>query len=119
MVPPARWPATVSFGMGAACVLERRAAGEHCADRSASTWREPAGVARRAVRVIRAGTVRVDDHLPIVSELPPGGAGTSGFGKDISSCSLEEYAVVKHVMSDLTGAARKRRHRTVIAGPPL
>jgi betaine-aldehyde dehydrogenase len=100
-------------------VLERRAAGEHFADRTASTRREPAGVARRAIRGIRAGTVRVDDHLPIVSELPHGAAGASGFGKDSSSCSLEEYAVVKHVMSDLTGADRKRRHRTVFAGPPL
>jgi betaine-aldehyde dehydrogenase len=100
-------------------VLQRRAAGEHCADRTASTWREPVGVARCAVHGSRAGAVRVDDHLPIVSELPHGGAGASGFGKDISSCSLEEYTVVKHVMSDLTGVARKRRHPTVFAGPPL
>jgi len=69
------------------------------------------------VREIRAGTVWVNDHIPIVSEMPHGGFGASGFGKDMSLYSLEEYTVVKHVMSDLTGVARKSWHRTVFTGP--
>jgi hypothetical protein len=40
-------------------------------------------------------------------------AGASGFGKDMSAYSFEEYTVIKHVLLDLTGAARKDWHRTV------
>ena len=37
----------------------------------------------------------------------------SGFGKDMSDYSLEEYLAIKHVMSDITGVAEKDWHRTV------
>jgi betaine-aldehyde dehydrogenase len=63
--------------------------------------------------------VWVNDHIPIISEMPHGGLGASGFGKDMSVYSLEEYTVIKHVMSDITGRARKEWHRTVFAGPPI
>ncbi len=41
----------------------------------------------------------------------------SGFGKDMSSYSFEDYTVVKHVMYDITGIARKGWHRTIFADP--
>lgn len=49
-------------------------------------------------------------------ELPHGGCGASGFGKDMSVYSFEEYTHVKHVMSDVTGRQRKDWHRTVFTG---
>ena len=42
-----------------------------------------------------------------------GGLGASGFGKDMSDYSLEEYLTIKHVMSDITGVADKGWHRTI------
>ena len=39
----------------------------------------------------------------------------SGFGKDMSTYSLDEYTVVKHVMFDLTGEKAKDWHRTIFS----
>ena len=71
----------------------------------------------RATREIRAGCVWVNDHIPIISEMPHGGYKDSGYGKDMSMYSLEEYTNVKHVMYDGTAAVRKDWHRTVFTGP--
>lgn len=46
-------------------------------------------------------------------DVPHGGVGASGFGKDMSDYSLEEYLTVKHVMSDITDVTDKVWHRTV------
>ena len=70
----------------------------------------------RATREIRAGCVWVNDHIPIISEMPHGGYKASGFGKDMSPYSFEEYTQVKHVMYDSTAAARKDWHRTIFTG---
>jgi betaine-aldehyde dehydrogenase len=85
---------------------------------AASIWTRDVYRAQRAVREIRAGCVWINDHIPIVSEMPHGGLKASGFGKDMSVYSLEEYTILKHVMSDITGRARKEWHRTVFTGPP-
>ena len=73
--------------------------------------------ALRATSEIRAGCVWVNDHIPIISEMPHGGMKQSGFGKDMSSYSFDEYTVVKHVMYDRTGVAAKAWHRTVFTTP--
>ncbi len=44
------------------------------------------------------GTVWVNDHIPIVSELPHGGFKQSGYGKDMSIYAIEHYTELKHVM---------------------
>ena len=82
---------------------------------AASVWTRDVYRAQAAQRAIRAGTVWVNDHIPIVSEMPHGGMKQSGFGKDMSKYSLEEYTVVKHVSWDISGDARKEWHRTVFA----
>jgi betaine-aldehyde dehydrogenase len=82
---------------------------------AASVWTRDVVRATRATRQIQAGCVWVNDHIPIVSEMPHGGVKASGFGKDMSTYSLEEYTTIKHVMTDLTGTARKPWHRTVFA----
>ncbi|HBF78445.1 MAG TPA: gamma-aminobutyraldehyde dehydrogenase [Streptomyces sp.] len=80
---------------------------------AASAWTRDLYRANRATREIRAGCVWINDHIPIISEMPHGGYRASGFGKDMSSYSFEEYTQVKHVMYDNTAVARKDWHRTV------
>ncbi len=80
---------------------------------AASAWTKDLVRAHRASREIAAGCVWINDHIPIVSEMPHGGFKQSGCGKDMSAYSFEEYTQVKHVMHDLTGTARKPWHRTI------
>ncbi|MFF1441555.1 gamma-aminobutyraldehyde dehydrogenase [Streptomyces sp. NPDC058295] len=80
---------------------------------AASAWTRDVFRANRATREIKAGCVWVNDHIPIISEMPHGGYKSSGFGKDMSVYSFEEYTQVKHVMFDNTAVARKSWHRTI------
>ena len=82
---------------------------------AASAWTRDVYRAQRAGREIHAGCVWINDHIPIISEMPHGGVGASGFGKDMSTYSLDEYLTIKHVMSDITAEARKPWHRIVVA----
>ncbi|MFI2263424.1 gamma-aminobutyraldehyde dehydrogenase [Streptomyces tubercidicus] len=85
---------------------------------AASAWSRDVYRTGRAGREINAGCVWVNDHIPIISEMPHGGAKASGFGKDMSAYSFEEYTQVKHVMYDNTAAARKDWHRTIFGDRP-
>ena len=80
---------------------------------AASAWSRDVYRANRATREIKAGCVWVNDHIPIISEMPHGGYKASGFGKDMSSYSFEEYTQIKHVMFDNTAVAAKDWHRTI------
>ena len=80
---------------------------------AASAWTRDVYRAQRASREIKAGCVWINDHIPIISEMPHGGVGASGFGKDMSDYSFEEYLTIKHVMSDITGVTEKGWHRTI------
>ncbi len=84
---------------------------------AASAWTTDVVRAHRASREIQAGCVWINDHIPIVSEMPHGGYKQSGIGKDMSMYSFEEYTQIKHVSVDITGAAQKEWHRTVFADP--
>ncbi|MCK8613776.1 gamma-aminobutyraldehyde dehydrogenase [Gordonia sp. C13] len=86
---------------------------------AASAWTRDVYRAQRASREIHAGCVWINDHIPIISEMPHGGFGASGFGKDMSTYSLDEYLLIKHVMSDIHGVAEKEWHRTIftLGGP--
>jgi betaine-aldehyde dehydrogenase len=74
---------------------------------AASAWTRDVFRAQRAARELEAGTVWINEHLAIGSEMPHGGVKGSGFGKDMSMYALEEYTAVKHVVFELTGAPRK------------
>ena len=68
---------------------------------SASVWTRDHGRAMRVSRRLDFGAVWINTHLPFVSEMPHGGFGHSGYGKDLSMYGFEEYTRIKHVMSYL------------------
>ncbi len=65
---------------------------------AASVFSENVGRALAAARKLEFGTVWVNEHLfPLASEMPHGGFKESGYGKDMSLYSMEEYTRIKHV----------------------
>jgi betaine-aldehyde dehydrogenase len=80
---------------------------------ASSVWTRDIYKAMRATNALQFGTVWVNDHLPLTSEMPHGGYKESGIGKDMSLYSFEEYTQIKHVMIELSGDARKSWHYTI------
>jgi acyl-CoA reductase-like NAD-dependent aldehyde dehydrogenase len=65
---------------------------------AASVWTSNVGRALRVANALQFGTVWVNDHGPLVSEMPHGGFKQSGVGKDMSMYAIEAYTELKHVM---------------------
>ena len=66
---------------------------------SSSVWTKDHATALRMSRDLDFGCVWINTHIPLVAEMPHGGFGRSGYGKDLSGYGLEDYTRVKHVMS--------------------
>ena len=78
-----------------------------------SAWTNDLARSLRASAEIQAGCVWINDHIPIVSEMPHGGYKASGSGKDMSGYSLEEYTNIKLVMLGRDKAPHKERQNSV------
>ncbi|MDQ6657897.1 MAG: aminobutyraldehyde dehydrogenase [Actinomycetota bacterium] len=68
---------------------------------ASSVWTTDHARALRVSNALNFGCVWINTHIPLVAEMPHGGFGHSGYGKDLSMYSLEDYTRVKHVMSAL------------------
>jgi betaine-aldehyde dehydrogenase len=68
---------------------------------AASVWTQNLGRALRMSKALSFGTVWVNDHLTMASELPHGGYKQSGYGKDLSKYAVEEYTNIKQVTLSL------------------
>jgi len=69
---------------------------------AASVFSESVGRAMKVAARLDFGTVWVNEHLfPLASEMPHGGFKESGYGKDMSIYSMEEYTRIKHVVVKL------------------
>ncbi len=74
---------------------------------AASVWGSDITKLMDVANRLKSGTVWINEHGILVSEMPHGGYKQSGFGKDLSMYSFEEYTKIKHIYIDQTGAARK------------
>jgi betaine-aldehyde dehydrogenase len=87
---------------------------------AASVWGRDISACLKVAAGLDFGTVWINEHGVLVSEMPHGGFKQSGFGKDLSAYSFEEYTRVKHVYIDLAGEAAKHKawHWTVLGKKP-
>ncbi len=70
---------------------------------ASSVFSESVGRALKVASRLDFGTVWVNEHLfPLTSEMPHGGFKESGYGKDMSMYSMEEYTRIKHVCVKLS-----------------
>jgi 1-pyrroline dehydrogenase len=64
---------------------------------ASSIWTKDIEKAFLVANSLKFGEVWINDHLPLVSEMPHGGIKQSGHGSDLSIYSLEDYTYLKHI----------------------
>ena len=68
---------------------------------ASSVWTKDGARGLRVARRLQFGAVWINTHFMITAEMPHGGYKESGYGKDMSMYSLEDYTQIKHVMAAL------------------
>ncbi|MGZ0702651.1 gamma-aminobutyraldehyde dehydrogenase [Pseudomonas piscis] len=66
---------------------------------ASSVWTQNLDKAMQVAARLQYGCTWINSHFMLASEMPHGGLKRSGYGKDLSSDSLQDYSVVRHIMA--------------------
>ncbi|MGY4490309.1 aminobutyraldehyde dehydrogenase [Pseudomonas sp. TE3610] len=66
---------------------------------ASSVWTQNLDKALQVAARLQYGCTWINSHFILTSEMPHGGLKRSGYGKDLSSDSLHDYSVVRHIMA--------------------
>lgn len=78
-----------------------------------SVWTRDIYKAFKVANALDYGSVMINEHIGMQSEMPHGGFKQSGWGKALSAYTLESCTRTKHVYVDLTETPKRGWHDTV------
>jgi betaine-aldehyde dehydrogenase len=72
-----------------------------------AVWTQDAGRGQRVARLLRMGTVWINDYHPYVPQAEWGGYKQSGTGRELGNAGLDEYRETKHVWHNIRPAEQR------------